>query len=61
MADRVFVVNRTLLGASYLAVATSANAGGSTGGVHSLIFKGENPRSNLNSLSLAMALLKALF
>jgi hypothetical protein len=37
------------------------SGGGSTGEVHSLIFQGENPRSRLNWLCLAMTLLKILF
>jgi hypothetical protein len=37
------------------------NRGGSTGEVQGLTFQGENPRSSLNWLCLAMVLLKALF
>jgi hypothetical protein len=38
-----------------------ASGGDCTGEVHSLIFLGENRRSGLNLLCLAMPLLKALF
>jgi hypothetical protein len=37
------------------------SGGDSTGEVQSLDFQGENPRSGLNWLYLAMTLLKALF
>jgi hypothetical protein len=38
-----------------------ASGGGNTSEIQSFIFQGENPRSGLNLLCLAMALLKALF
>jgi hypothetical protein len=38
-----------------------ASGGDSIGEVQSFIFQGENPRSGLNWLCLAMSLLKALF
>jgi hypothetical protein len=55
------MAKRTLLGVSYLTVATSASWGGSTERVHNFIFQDKNPRSNFNWLYLAVVLLKALF
>jgi hypothetical protein len=58
---RVFVAMRILLGDSLLVAAASASRGGSIGEVQSSTLQGENPRSGLNWLCQAMALLKALF
>jgi hypothetical protein len=38
-----------------------ASGGGNTSEIQSFIFQGENPRSALNWLCLAMTFLKALF
>jgi hypothetical protein len=52
---------RNLLGDSCLLAATSASGGDNTGEVKSLTLLGDNPRSDLNWLYLAMVLLKAYF
>jgi hypothetical protein len=56
----VFVATRNWLGDLRLATATDSG-GDSTGEVHSLTLQGENPRSSLHWLCLAMTLLNALF
>ena len=52
---------KNLHGVSWLLVEASTNGGGNIGGVQSLIFQGENSKSGLNWLYLALALLKSLF
>jgi hypothetical protein len=57
----VFVAMENLLHDLWLVAAASASGGDSTGGVQSSTLQGENPRSGLKWLCLAMTLLKALF
>ena len=61
MVDRVFLVMRNLLGDSWLVAVATTSGGGNIGGVQSLNFQVENPRSGLSCLCLAMVLLKTLF
>jgi hypothetical protein len=61
MVIRVFVVSRNLLGDLWLVAAALASGGDSSGEVQSPTLPGENPRSGLNWLYLAMTLLKVLF
>ena len=60
MVIGVFVAMRNLLGVSDF-VAAVCKWGGSTCAVQSFISQGENPRSGLDWLCLAMVLLKTLF
>ena len=52
--DRVFMVMKNLLGDSCLVAVASASGASCTGGVQSLNLQGENPRSGLNWLFLAI-------
>ena len=61
MVVRFLVELRNLLGDLLLGAAAMASGGDSTGEVQSPNYKGENLRSGLNWLCLAMTLLKALF
>jgi hypothetical protein len=60
MEVRLFALLRDLFGIAGF-VAAYASGGDNTSEVQSLSFQGENPRSNINWLCLAIALLKALF
>jgi hypothetical protein len=58
---RVFVVMKNLLGDLWVIAAVSANGGDNTGEDQSPTLQGENSRSGLSWLCMAMSLLKALF
>jgi hypothetical protein len=58
---KVFVAIRNFLGDLWLVAATSASGGSSVRAVQSPALQDENPRSDLNWLCMAIALLKATF
>jgi hypothetical protein len=61
MVVQVLLLMRFRLGASRLGAATAAAGGVNTGVIQGLHLQGENPRSSLSWLCLAMILLETLF